>query len=200
MRLVSRNWKRKRFVSAVSLVVLAALGSLLAGLSPVAAAPSPGVRGEGSGIYLYRPSRATASTSRWRSTVGAVTSTSSMSTSWEHLRPRLGRRHVPLSQRQERRHHRDYHRGLGILDHGIMHLAGVSYPLDRIPACSPWPLNMLMDRGRYTVSSAGTALMGRRPVRTGSRLLSRKITQSPGNTVFLCWVEDCAGKEPPGAR
>jgi hypothetical protein len=27
---------------------------------------------------------------------------------------------------------------------------GVSYPLEQIPPCSAWPLNMVMDRGSYT--------------------------------------------------
>lgn len=35
---------------------------------------------------------------------------------------------------------------------GIPDAAGVSYPLGRIPPCSAWPLNMVMDRGSYTIS------------------------------------------------
>jgi hypothetical protein len=40
-----------------------------------------------------------------------------------------------------------------IVDSGNADLAGVSYPLDEIPPCSPWPLNMVMDQGVYTVST-----------------------------------------------
>ena len=28
---------------------------------------------------------------------------------------------------------------------------GVSYPLEQIPSCSAWPLNMVMDRGSYKI-------------------------------------------------
>jgi hypothetical protein len=38
-----------------------------------------------------------------------------------------------------------------ILDNGDADVVGVSYPLDQIPACSPWPLNTAIDRGSYTI-------------------------------------------------
>ena len=38
-----------------------------------------------------------------------------------------------------------------ILDNGDADAAGVSYPLEAIPACSPWPLNTVMDQGSYTI-------------------------------------------------
>lgn len=38
-----------------------------------------------------------------------------------------------------------------ILDNGDADVAGVSYPLEQIPACSPWPLNTVMDQGSYTI-------------------------------------------------
>ena len=34
---------------------------------------------------------------------------------------------------------------------GVPDVAGVSYPLEEIPACSAWPINMVMDRGSYTI-------------------------------------------------
>ena len=34
---------------------------------------------------------------------------------------------------------------------GAPDVAGVSYPLDEIPACSAWPINMVMDRGSYSI-------------------------------------------------
>ena len=40
-----------------------------------------------------------------------------------------------------------------VLDNGDSpDLAGVSYPLDGIPPCSAWPLNVVMDQGTYTTS------------------------------------------------
>jgi hypothetical protein len=38
------------------------------------------------------------------------------------------------------------------VDNGERDLAGVSYPMEDIPACSFWPLNMVIDRGDYTAS------------------------------------------------
>lgn len=40
-----------------------------------------------------------------------------------------------------------------LVDHGAKDLAGVSYPLDEIPPCTLWPLNMMIDDGGYTVRS-----------------------------------------------
>lgn len=41
---------------------------------------------------------------------------------------------------------------LTLVDNGEQDLAGVSYPLEQIPACSPWPIDMVIDRGDYSAS------------------------------------------------
>jgi hypothetical protein len=40
-----------------------------------------------------------------------------------------------------------------VFDNGDADVVGVSYPLEQIPACSPWPLNTAIDRGSYTIGA-----------------------------------------------
>jgi hypothetical protein len=169
MRHMSSTWKRERFGRAMSLVVLAGLGFLPAGLSSAAAAAPPQVKGEGSGIYLAPPfagdriditleagggsghfdvihhdklgntfgrlsGLVTCLSLRGKSafTSGIITAGQGPKVVGELVGKALA---------------------ITIVDDGAVHLAGVSFPLDRIPPCSPWPLNMLIDRGGYTISS-----------------------------------------------
>ena len=152
----------------MSLVSLVAVGSLLAGVPSAAAAPTPQVKGQGSGIYLHPPFTG----DRVEITLEAhggggrfeVTHVDKFGKVFDHLTgdvkclsvrgtsaftsgtitaaqaPELAGDLVGKSL------------AITIVDDGAGDLVGLSFPLDQIPACSPWPLNMVIDRGSYTIS------------------------------------------------
>jgi len=169
MRQTARTWKQKRFVPAMSLVVLAALGSILAGLSSAAAAAPPQVKGHGSGIYLTPPFVG----DRIDITVEADARGGHFDViHFDKLGHMFGRLSGPVTCLSVKGTSaftsgvitaiqapkvvgEVVGRALAItiVDDEAVPLVGVSFPLDGIPRCSPWPLNMLIDRGGYTISS-----------------------------------------------
>jgi hypothetical protein len=149
-------------------VGLAAAAFLLAGLPAAAAAPNPQVRGQGSGVYLHPPFTgdrvdialdAQGASGRFEvthvdkfgkvfdhllgvvtcvSVSGATAFTSGTITAAEA--PELAGDLVGKSL------------AITIVDDGNGDLVGLSFPLDQMSPCSPWPLNMVIDRGSYTIS------------------------------------------------
>ena len=166
MRLFPRAWKKHN--GLVPGVSMAAAAALLAGLPAAVASPTPQVRGQGSGVYLHPPFTgdrvdialdAQGGGGRFEVThvdkfgkvfdhlLGVVTCVSVKGTSaftsgtiTAAEAPELAGDLVGKSL------------AITIVDDANGDLVGLSFPLDQISPCSPWPLNMVIDRGSYTIS------------------------------------------------
>lgn len=150
------------------LLLLAVLGSGLAGIPGASAAPTPQVRGEGSGIYLAPPFtgdrveialESSGATGRFAvthfdklgnvfdrlsgtitcvATNGNMASTTGIITAATPI-PVIG----DVTGKAF---------AITVIDNGDRDLVGISYPLDEIAPCTAWPVNTVIDRGGYTAS------------------------------------------------
>lgn len=168
MRLFQRTWKKKGFAPGMSLVSLAALGCLLAGLPSAAAASPPQVRGQGSGVYLHPPFTGDRVDIVLEAHGGSghfdVTHFDKFGKVFDHLSGLVTCLSVKgtsaftsgtITSAQAPELAGDLvgkSLAITIVDDGNGDFVGISLPLDRMQPCSPWPLNMVIDRGGYTIS------------------------------------------------
>jgi hypothetical protein len=156
--------KVTRLLATVGAVVLA--GSVSFATTPAGAA-APGAHGKGSGVYLHPPFTgdrvsldldASASGGHFAivhyDKLGKIFSELSGTVDCVAVNGRtavttgtITKGHAPELAGDVRG--KAY--AITIVDNDGPDAVGVSYPLDQIQPCSAWPINMVMDRGSYSI-------------------------------------------------